>query len=65
MFILDDGQKILKKDIINNFDFAYCRTLYSIQGETLNSFHYIKEDYKYLNNRLAYTLISRLKQEKK
>ncbi len=65
MFILDDGRKILKKDIINNFDFAYCRTLYSIQGETLKSFHYIKEDYKFLNNRFAYTLISRLKQEKK
>ena len=49
-------------DIIKNFDYSYARTLYSVQGQTLNSFHYCIEDINWLGGRELYTLISRLKQ---
>ena len=48
-------------DINGNFDYAYCRTLYSIQGKTINSFYYCMEDAKFLENKAVYTLISRLR----
>ena len=63
--ILTDGQRefsIPIELIEKNFDYGYCRTLYSVQGETLESYHYCKEDKSFLNNQSAYTLISRLKQ---
>ena len=50
------------KDIIKHFDYAYARTLHSVQGQTLKSFHYCIEDIDYLDGRGLYTLISRLKQ---
>jgi hypothetical protein len=43
------------------FDFAYARTLHSVQGQTLKSFHYCIEDINWIAGQL-YTLISRLKQ---
>ena len=59
--INDDKEITLKeKDIINNFNIAYCRTLYAVQGKAFKSFHYPKEDYRFLNGRSVYTLISRL-----
>ena len=54
---------LTKEEIENNFDFSYARTLYSVQGETLNSFYYPDEDLYFLNGRTTYTLISRLKFE--
>ena len=68
--ILTDGieqYKVEKKYFFKTawFDFAYARTLYSVQGQTLNSFHYAIEDIGFLGGRELYTLISRLKQEKK
>jgi hypothetical protein len=41
---------------------AYCRTLYSMQGDQTKSFYIAPEDMNwFLNPRMAYTLISRLK----
>ena len=42
------------------FDYSYARTLYSVQGQSLNNFYYALEDISYLNGRGLYTLISRL-----
>tara|TARA_R110000782_G_scaffold45394_1_gene100858 strand:+ start:945 stop:4079 length:3135 start_codon:yes stop_codon:yes gene_type:complete len=65
-----DDDIIIKKNELNKIDkqhqtekftFAYARTIYSIQGATINSYHYAKEDYKFIDNRSAYTTISRLK----
>ena len=55
--------EISLKEYDNHFELGYCRTLYSVQGDTLNSFYYPLEDKNFLNNRQVYTLISRLKQE--
>jgi hypothetical protein len=57
----DEEYKILMKQM-KNFDYAYARTTHSVQGRTLNSFHYCIEDVKWLGGRELYTLISRLKQ---
>jgi hypothetical protein len=43
------------------FEPGYCRTLYNIQGESLQSFYYAEDDFKFLSHRATYTLISRLK----
>ena len=45
----------------DNFNYGYARTLYSIQGKTVNSFYYCMEDALFLDNKAVYTLISRLK----
>ena len=45
------------------FQFAYATTLYGIQGQTINSYHFPLEDEKFINGRSAYTTISRLKQK--
>ena len=64
MVYFTDGSKLplfllIKKSY---FDYAYARTLYSVQGQTLQSFYYALEDLQYLDGRALYTLISRLKQ---
>jgi hypothetical protein len=41
--------------------FAYARTLYSYQGESLNELYFPEEEMKHINDRGFYTLISRLK----
>jgi len=64
MYILNDGDReytLTEEEINKNFDYAYCRTLYSLQGESLESYYYCEEDTYFINNRSAYTLISRLK----
>ena len=41
---------------------AYARTLYNVQGDSIRSFYVVPEDmHWFLNPRMAYTLISRLK----
>jgi hypothetical protein len=63
--IITDGDLNYRINIdkLNNaFDYSYCRTLYSVQGETLKSYYYPKEDLYFLDNKSAYTLISRIKQ---
>ena len=47
-----------------NFDYAYCRTLHSVQGKGYDSFHYAVEDIEHLDGTALYTLISRLKQDR-
>ena len=44
------------------FDYAYCRTLYSIQGKSIEKIKFCKEDLKLLDNEEAYTFISRFKE---
>jgi len=58
-----DDIEITRKDYDSHFDLGYCRTLYSVQGDTINSFFYPPEDYYFLDNRAVYTLISRLRQK--
>ena len=53
---------IVNEDNIEKcFNYSYARTLYSVQGETLNSLYYPDEDLYFLDGRTTYTLISRLK----
>ena len=59
----NEKYEVEKKYITKYFDFAYARTTHSVQGQTLNSFHYCIEDIDKLDGRGLYTLISRLKQE--
>ena len=44
------------------FDYAYCRTLYSIQGKSIEKIKFCKEDLKMIDNEEAYTFISRFKE---
>ena len=65
--ILWDGEfqiEFINEDMLNkNFDYGYCRTLYSVEGESLKSFYFCEEDLNnfFITGRMAYTLISRLK----
>jgi hypothetical protein len=68
-YIIYDGFNNFKIDKINlinknNFSLGYCLNLYSVQGQTLQNFHYVEEDIKYLSQfeGALYTLISRLKE---
>jgi ATP-dependent exoDNAse (exonuclease V) alpha subunit len=58
----NEKYEVEKKYITKYFDYAYARTLHSVQGQTLKSFHYCIEDIDKLDGRGLYTLISRLKQ---
>lgn len=61
---LTDGvssYNIKREELFKNFDFGYARTIYSIQGESLDSYYYANEDLYLIYNRVAYTIISRLK----
>ena len=69
--VITDGRQdwIIEKKLLNKvvknkplFSFAYARTLYSVQGATLDSIHYPHDDYYFLDGRSAYTTISRIKQ---
>ena len=46
---------------LEKFDSGYCRTIYNIQGESVKSFYYAEEDFKFLDGKTTYTIISRLK----
>ena len=52
--------KLFKQDS-THFLPAYARTIYSVQGKSLESFHYAAEDSKWLIGDVLYTVISRLK----
>ena len=45
------------------FDYAYCRTLYSIQGKSIEKIKFCKEDIRMLGNEGVYTFISRFKEQ--
>ncbi len=66
VIITDDIDNItIDKDELDkvflHFSFAYARTIYSIQGASIKSYHYAKEDLCFIDNRTAYTTISRKK----
>ena len=70
--VITDGKKdyTIEKKLLNKvvdnkplFSFAYARTLYSVQGASLDSIHYPEDDYFFLDGRSAYTAISRIKQK--
>ena len=53
------------QEISKNFDYSYARTIYNIQGQTLDSYYWggnDKDNY-FLDGRMAYTIVSRLKHE--
>jgi hypothetical protein len=58
---LSNGEVFTKADIKKYFKPAYARTLYGIQGKSIESYYYAPEDYKFLTPRAAYTVISRIK----
>jgi hypothetical protein len=66
---LDNGEWISKKECMkkagkkNYFTFAYARTLHSYQGESIRDLYFPKEEMKYVNARMFYTLISRIKED--
>ena len=60
-YVLNDGTYVDGKTFRKCFRPAYALTLYCIQGDSIESYHYAKEDNKYINHRSAYTLVSRLK----
>lgn len=47
-----------------NFDVAYALTIYSLQGSFVYKYHFAIEDYAYIDGRMAYTIISRIYEEK-
>jgi hypothetical protein len=56
-----DDIEIKEKQLNNNFELGYCRTLYNIQGESIKSFYFALQDTPHIDGRALYTLISRLK----
>jgi hypothetical protein len=62
-FKLDDNSIITYKQLDKLFEPYYACTSYGIQGQSIKSYHYAKEDKSFLknNNRLSYTIISRIK----
>lgn len=59
--VILDNNITIKKEQLEHFDFAYARTIYSIQGASIKSYHYAQEDLYFITNREAYTTISRIK----
>lgn len=63
IYTLDFGIKLNHKSLDKYFEPAYAKTAYGVQGKSIKSYHYAIEDKNFLknNNRLSYTIISRLK----
>jgi len=63
VYTLDKDVTITHKQLDKYFVPAYAKTAYGVQGKSLKSYHYAKEDKFFLkdNNRLSYTIISRIK----
>ena len=59
------GDVIIEKKELKNFDYGYARTVHSVQGMSMNSYYFAKEDLNRMafqpNGNLAYTIVSRLK----
>ena len=47
-----------------NFDLAYALTIYGLQGSFVYKYHFVDEDYGYIDGRMAYTIISRILEDK-
>jgi len=52
--------ELTEEQINKNFDYSYARTIYNLQGQTINNYYWATEDNKFLDGRMAYTIISRL-----
>ncbi len=61
--ILTESQLNSKTRQESNFKPAYALTTYGVQGDSISSYYYAPEDKKFIDSRLAYTVISRLKQK--
>lgn len=68
VYKLSDKSCVNKKQLEKHFQLGYAVTVYGIQGKTINSYYWAQEDNKVFNKkhggRIAYTIISRLKQDK-
>lgn len=63
-YTLSNGSIVTKTELNKYFKPAYARTVHSVQGATLKSYYFAPEDDKFITNgNVAYTIISRLKQE--
>lgn len=60
---LSNGSTITRQQFEYSFKPSYARTIYNVQGKTINSYYWAEEDNCFVNGKLAYTVISRLKQE--
>ena len=59
---VDDKYTFTKNEFTEIFRLGYAVTAYHIQGDSVESFFYPSDDYKYLKDgRVLYTIISRLK----
>jgi len=60
--IITDEIHILSPIELIKFQPAYALNIHRVQGKTLKSYYWCEEDNYYITNRVAYTVISRLKQ---
>ena len=50
-----------REDIEKYFEYSYARTIYNLQGSTIGSYYFAEEDLDWIDGRMGYTIISRLK----
>jgi hypothetical protein len=62
--VFDRNVSFTNIEIRKNFDYYYARTIYNIQGQTLKSYYWggKEKDNYFLDGRMAYTIVSRIKQ---
>ena len=63
--LIDEDKKIYElpyKLIYRNFDYNYAINIHQAQGMTVKSYYYPREDRMFIDQRVAYTVISRLYQ---
>lgn len=68
IYTLKDNDEIFKinyNKLKSNFRPAYCINVYEAQGSTFDSYHWAVDDDKFLTGRMAYTIISRIRQNVK
>lgn len=69
VYILEDDEgnifKINKKqfEAKHNFDLGYAINIHHIQGESIKSYYWAPEDNVFIDGRIAYLIISRLRQD--
>jgi len=59
--VFDTGDVISLEQLEKNFRPNYATNLYGIQCESINSYYYCEEDYRFLTPRGCYVVVSRLK----
>ena len=58
---LDGLYTISKKEFDKYFLTAYCINIHKLQGSDFKSIHYCEEDYSFIDNTVAYVVLSRIK----